>query len=53
MCLGGDMGMGFDGWVEVCGSGLGKEAVQAEGGARGAGMEEEWEHRNCSGAGGS
>lgn len=50
MYLGGDMGMGFDGWVEVCGSGLGQEAVQAEGGA---GMEEDWEHRTCSGEGGS
>lgn len=50
MCLGGDVGMGFDGWVEVRGSGLGREAVQAEGGAD---MEEEGEHRSCSGAEGS
>lgn len=50
MCLGGDMGMGFDGWVEVRGSGRGREAVQAEGVA---GMEEGGEHRSCSGAGGS
>lgn len=48
MGLGGDLGMGFDRWVEVCGSGL------RQGGGTAEGEPEElewwrWENRNCPG----
>lgn len=49
MWPGGDVGVGFDRWVDVCGSGLG------QGGSAGRGRSQKsedgvgWEDRNCSG----